>query len=186
LEQPDFELQHIYRAFISKESNFIQAELYQNSLAVSKCNAQILYYDCTNYFFEIEQEEGLKQYGPFKENSPNPIVEMGLFMDGDGIPLAFSIHSGNTNEQLTLQPLEKKILEDFSLAKFVVCTDAGLSSTDNRKFNNLGERAFITTQSVKKLKKHLKEWVLATDGWHPGQSNNIPPQLFASLPVGNG
>jgi len=168
LEQPDFELQHIYRALevISKESDFIQSELYKNSLTVSKRNDKILYYDCTNYFFEIEQEEGIKQYGPSKENRPNPIVEMGLFMDGDGIPLAFSIHSGNTNEQQTLQPLEKKILEDFSLAKFVVCTDAGLSSTDNRKFNNLGERAFITTQSIKKLKKHLKEWALATDGWH--------------------
>ncbi len=168
LEQPDFELQHIYRALevISKESDFIQSELYKNSLAISKRNDRILYYDCTNYFFEIEQEEGIKQYGPSKENRPNPIVEMGLFMDGDGIPLAFSIHSGNTNEQQTLQPLEKKILEDFSLSKFVVCTDAGLSSTDNRKFNDTGERAFITTQSIKKLKKHLKEWALATDGWH--------------------
>lgn len=168
LEKPDFELQHIYRALevISKESDFIQSELYKNSLAVSRRNDKILYYDCTNYFFEIEQEEGIKQYGPSKENKPNPIVEMGLFMDGDGIPLAFSIHSGNTNEQLTLQPLEKKILEDFSLAKFVVCTDAGLSSMDNRKFNNQGERAFITTQSVKKLRKHLKEWALATGGWH--------------------
>ena len=167
LEQPDFELQHIYRALevISKESDFIQSELYKNSLTVSKRNDKILYYDCINYFFEIEQEEGIKQYGPSKENRPNPIVEMGLFMDGDGIPLAFSIHSGNTNEQQTLQPLEKKILEDFSLAKFVVCTDAGLSSIDNRKFNNLGKRAFITTQSIKKLKKHLKEWALATDGW---------------------
>jgi transposase len=168
LEQPEFELQHIYRALevISKESDFIQAELYKNSLAISKRNDKILYYDCTNYFFEIEQEDGIKQYGPSKEHRPNPIVEMGLFMDGDGIPLAFSIHEGNTNEQLTLQPLEKKIIEDFSLAKFVVCTDAGLSSTDNRKFNNLGERSFITTQSVKKLKKYLKEWALATGGWH--------------------
>ena len=168
LEQPAFKLQHIYRALevISKESDFIQSELYKNSLAVSKRNDKILYYDCTNYFFEIEQEEGIKQYGPSKENRPNPIVEMGLFMDGDGIPLAFSIHSGNTNEQLTLQPMEKKILQDFSLAKFVVCTDAGLSSMDNRKFNNQDERAFITTQSIKKLKKHLKEWALATEGWH--------------------
>lgn len=168
LEQPDFELQHIYRALevISKESDFIQSELYKNSLAVSKRNDKILYYDCTNYFFEIEQEDGIKQYGPSKEHRPNPIVEMGLFMDGDGIPLAFSIHSGNTNEQQTLQPLEKKIMEDFSLAKFVVCTDAGLSSSNNRKFNNLGERAFITTQSIKKLKKHLKEWALANTGWH--------------------
>jgi len=167
LEQPDFEMQHVYRALevIAKESDFIQAVLYKNSLSVSRRNDKILYYDCTNYFFEIEQENGVKQYGPSKENRPNPIVEMGLFMDGDGIPLAFSIHSGNTNEQLTLQPLEQKILDDFSLAKFVVCTDAGLSSADNRKFNNKGERAFITTQSIKKLKKHLKAWALATDGW---------------------
>lgn len=167
LEQPEFELQHVYRALevISKESDFIQSELYKNSLAVSKRNDKILYYDCTNYFFEIEQEDGIKQYGPSKEHRPNPIVEMGLFMDGDGIPLAFSIHEGNTNEQQTLQPLEKKIIKDFSLAKFVVCTDAGLSSMDNRKFNNLEERAFITTQSIKKLKKHLKEWALAKGGW---------------------
>jgi transposase len=167
LEQPDFEIQHVYRALevIAKESDFIQAQLYKNSLAVSKRNDKILYYDCTNYFFEIEQEDGDKQYGPSKENRPNPIVEMGLFMDGDGIPLAFSIHSGNTNEQLTLQPLEQKILDDFSLARFVVCTDGGLSSSANRKFNNKGERAFITTQSIKKLKKHLKAWVLESEGW---------------------
>lgn len=167
LEPPDFALQHVYRALevIAKESDLIQAELYKNSLAVSKRNDKILYYDCTNYFFETEQEDGIRQYGPSKEHRPNPIVEMGLFMDGNGIPLAFSIHSGSTNEQLTLRPLEKKILADFSLARFVVCTDAGLSSADNRKFNTKGERSFITTQSVKKLKKHLKEWALAADGW---------------------
>lgn len=168
LEPPDFELHQIYRALeiIAKETDFIQAELYKNSLALSKRNDKILYYDCTNYYFEIEQEDGIKQYGPSKENKPNPIIEMGLFMDGDGIPLAFSIHSGNTNEQLTLQPLETKILEDFGLSKFVVCTDAGLSSLSNRKFNTKGERAFVTTQSVKKLKKHLKQWALAPDGWY--------------------
>lgn len=167
LEKPDFDIQHIYRALevISKETDFIQSELYKNSLKVSKRNSGILYYDCTNYFFEIEQEQGLKQYGYSKEHKPNPIVQMGLFMDGDGIPLAFNITKGNTNEQLTLKPLEQKILDDFKLSKFVVCTDAGLASNDNRKFNDQGERAFITTQSVKKLKKHLKDWALSNDGW---------------------
>lgn len=87
-------------------------------------------------------------------------------MDGDGIPLAFSIHSGNTNEQKTLKPLEEKILKDFELSKFIVCTDAGLSSIDNRKFNNKNDRAFITTQSEKKLKKHLKQWALEPTDWH--------------------
>lgn len=173
LEQPNFELQHVYRALevIAKESDFIQSELYKNSLSVSKRNDRILYYDCTNYFFEIEQEDGLKQYGPSKEHRPNPIVQMGLFMDGDGIPLAFNINRGNANEQKTLKPLEKQILKDFKLSKFIVCTDAGLSSTDNRKFNNIGERAFITTQSVKKLKKHLKQWALDTSGWAHSSSD---------------
>ena len=175
LEQPDFELQHVYRALevIAKETDFIQSELYENSLNISKRNDCILYYDCTNYFFEIEEENGLKQYGFGKDHKPNPIVEMGLFMDGDGIPLAFSIHSGNTNEQTTLMPLEEKILNDFKLSKFIVCTDAGLSSMDNRKFNSKKGRAFITTQSVKKLKKHLKEWALSPTGWHLSGSNEV-------------
>lgn len=171
LEQPNFKLHQIYRALvvIAEKMDFIQSELYKNSLSISKRNDKVLYYDCTNYFFEIEQEDGLRQYGHGKDNKPNPIVEMGLFMDGDGIPLAFSIHEGNKNEQLTLQPLERKILKDFELSKFIVCTDAGLSSLGNRRFNSTQERSFITTQSIKKLKKHLNEWALAPDGWHiPG------------------
>lgn len=167
IEQPNFELQHIYRALevIAKEADLIQSSLYNNSLKISKRNTGVLYYDCTNYFFEIEQEEGLKQYGHSKEHKPNPIVQMGLFMDGDGVPLAFSINRGNINEQLTLKPLEEKILTDFDLSRFIVCTDAGLASESNRKFNNKGERAFITTQSIKKLKTHLKEWALDPKGW---------------------
>ena len=167
IEQPNFELHDIYRALevVSKENEFIQAELYKNSLNVSKRNTGVLYYDCTNYFFELEQENGLKQYGPSKEHRPNPIVQMGLFMDGDGIPLAFNITPGNTNEQTTLRPLEEKILEDFKLSRFIVCTDAGLASTANRKFNNKQERAFITTQSIKKLKKAIMDWALNKDSW---------------------
>lgn len=168
IEQPGFELQHVYRALevIAKKADFIQSSLYSNSVKISKRNTGVLYYDCTNYFFEIEQEDGKKQYGPSKEHRPNPIVQMGLFMDGDGIPLAFSINKGNTNEQLTLKPLEKKILSDFDLSKFIVCTDAGLASENNRKFNDKDGRAFITTQSIKKLKAHLKKWALDPSGWH--------------------
>ena len=167
LEPPLFELHHVYRALdvICREDPYIQSELYKNSKRLSKRNDRVLFYDCTNFFFEIEQEENLKQYGPSKEHRPNPIVEMGLFMDGDGIPLAFSIHAGNTNEQQTLIPLEQQITADFQHAKFIVCTDAGLSSCENRRFNDIEDRAFITTQSVKKLKKHLKEWCLDKSGW---------------------
>jgi transposase len=175
MEQPSFDLHQIYRALeiIAKEADFIQASIYANSLAVSKRNTRVLYYDCTNYFFEIEQESGIKQYGYSKEHRPNPIVQMGLFMDGDGVPLAVYIGKGNTNEQLTLKPLEKKILSDFNCSKFIVCTDAGLASNSNRQFNNQGERAFINTQSVKKLKKHLKEWALSPQGWLLPGDNSI-------------
>lgn len=175
IEPPNFVLHQIYRALgiIAKESDYIQSEIYNNSLKIAKRNSGILYYDCTNYYFEIEQEDGLKQYGYAKDHKPNPIVQMGLFMDGNGIPLAFSITKGNTNEQLTLKPLEEKILDDFNLSKFVVCTDAGLASEANRKFNDKKGRAFITTQSVKKLKKHLKEWSLNPDGWHLPNDDKI-------------
>lgn len=173
LEQPKFKLQHIYRALeiIAKENDFIQSELYKNSLHVLKRNTGVLYYDCTNYFFEIEEENGIKQYGISKEHRPNPIVQMGLFMDGNGMPLAFNINSGNTNEQVTMTPLEEKIIKDFELSKFVVCTDAGLASNNNRKFNDKDDRAFITTQSIKKLKNYLKEWSLEPSGWNLVGSN---------------
>ena len=175
LEQPDFELQNIYRALgiIANETEDIESAVYKNSLNVVNRNTKILYYDCTNYFFEIEEAEGIKQYGKSKENRPLPIVQMGLFMDGDGFPLAFVIDSGNTNEQVTLKPLEKQIIKDFELSKFVVCTDAGLASIENRKFNEVQDRSFIVTQSLKKIKGHLKEWALSKDGWHKLNSKKI-------------
>lgn len=167
IEQPKFELHQVYRALstLSENSDMIQAELYKRSKKIVKRNTGILFYDCTNYFFELEKESGLKQYGPSKEHRPNPIVQMGLFMDKSGIPLAFCINPGNQNEQLSLKPLEQQIMRDFELSKFVVCTDAGLSSDANRKFNNYGERSFITTQSIKKLNKELKDWCLDPKGW---------------------
>lgn len=127
-------------------------------------NSKVLYYDCTNFFFEIEQEDGIRQYGPSKEHRSSLIVEMGLFMDGDGIPLAYCLHSGDTNEQVTLQPLEEKIVHDFNLSRFIVCTDGGISSLSNRKFNTRGERAFVTTQSINEFKGSFKTMGLGPEG----------------------
>lgn len=167
LENPGIDLHQIYRALsiIANESDFIMKEVYKNSIAITKRNTNILYYDCTNFFFETETSKGLRQYGVSKENRPNPIVQLGLFMDADGIPLAFCVNAGNTNEQTTLKPIEQKIISDYGKSKFIVCTDAGLASTANRKFNNVADRAFVTTQSVKQLKGFLKEWALSPDGW---------------------
>ncbi len=175
LEKPSYALEDVYRALtvIGEEKDFIQSELYRFSKDYGKRNDGILYYDCTNYYFEIEQERGLAKYGPSKEHRPNPIVEMGLFMDGEGIPLAFCLHDGNTNEQKTLRPLEEQIMNDFGHSKFIVCTEAGLSSAANRKFNDIKDRAFITTQSIKKMKAYQKEWALSPKGWRLPGCNEI-------------
>lgn len=167
MEPPKFELHQIYRALsvISENSDLIQAELYKRSKKIIKRSTGVLFYDCTNFFFELEEEAGIKKYGVSKEHRPNPIVQMGLFMDKSGIPLAFCINPGNQNETLSLKPLEQQIMRDFELSKFVICTDAGLSSDANRRFNNYGERSFITTQSIKMLKTEFKEWCLDPTGW---------------------
>lgn len=172
LEQPKCNLHQIYRALgvIAKENDFFQAELYKNSQSVIAPRKEILYYDCTNYYFEIEEEDDFRKYGVSKEHRPNPIVQMGLFMDADGIPLSFSVFDGNQNEQPSMTPLEEKILKDFGTSDFIVCTDSGLSSTANRKFNSIQERGFVTTQSVKKLKGFLQDFCLDDDGWYiPGE-----------------
>ena len=169
IEQPSFEYNDLLRSLevLSKENDFIQSELYKHSLKYSKRNDKILFYDCTNYYFEIETDDDFRKYGKSKENRPNPIIGMGLFLDGDGIPLTFDTFPGNQNEQPTLKPLEKKIIKDFNNSEFIVCTDAGLASSANRKFNNISGRKFVTTQSLKKIKQFLKDWSLdLSKGWH--------------------
>lgn len=167
LEKPSYKLHDVYRALdvLGSECDLIQAELYKNSHFLGARNDKVLYYDCSNYYFEIEQEDGNKKYGKSKEHRPNPIIQMGLFMDGDGIPLAFSTFAGNANEQTSLKPLEKKILGEFGCQKFIYCSDAGLGSESIREYNHMGERAYIVTQSIKKLKKEEKEWALDPQGF---------------------
>ena len=167
MEKPAYKLHDVYRALdvLGNECDFIQSEAYKNSHFIGKRNDQILYYDCTNYYFEIEQEDGDKKYGKSKEHRPNPIIQMGLFMDSDGIPLAFSLFPGNTNEQKSLKPLEQKLIRDFACRKFIYCSDAGLASEDIRTYNHLGERAFIVTQSIKKLPAEDKTWALNKSGF---------------------
>ena len=167
LEKPSYELHDVYLALdvLGTECDLIQAEVYKSSHFLGKRNDKILYYDCSNYYFEIEQEDGNKKYGKSKEHRPNPIIQMGLFMDGDGIPLAFSLFPRNANEQISLKPLEKKVLEDFGCQKFIYCSDAGLGSESIREYNHMGERAYIVTQSIKKLKKDEKEWALNPQGF---------------------
>ena len=145
VEQPTFNLHDIYRSLsvLSKESEFIQSELYKNSQMLLLRRNDILYYDCTNHYFEIEQEDDLRKYGKSKQHQPLPIVGMGMFMDHDGIPLAFDIFPGNTNEQPILKPLEQKLIDDYGVDSIIICTDADLSSNANRKFNDktlFGER----------------------------------------------
>lgn len=167
LDVPDISLEQVYRALsvLSGECDAIQAAVYKNSLKVGERNSRVVYYDCTNYYFETEEASGLRQYGVSKEHRPNPIVQMGMFLDADDIPMAFCINGGSANEQASLRPLEKKLKEDFGLSKLVICTDAGLSSKENRRGDGRSDRAFITVQSLKKLNAKMREWALDKKGW---------------------
>ena len=161
------ELHQVYRALdvIAEHSDDIQAFVYKSTEAYSKRNTDVLYYDCTNFFFETDTEDELRRYGRSKENRPLPLVQMGMFIDGDGIPLAVTVFPGNQSEQGSLKPLEAKILKDFELSRFIVCTDAGLASEANRRFNSRADRRYVVTQSLKTLAEPVQAWALEPMGW---------------------
>ena len=178
IEQPTFKLHDEYRAlsYITENMDYIQEQLFNNSKNVIKRNSKVIYYDCTNYFFEIDNEDDLRKYGISKEHKPNPIVGMGLFMDGDGLPLSCNIYPGNQNEQKTLIPEESKIVDNFKLddTKIILCTDAGLASDEIKKYNIKDNRAFVITQSLKKLKDEYKSQVFNKTGWRiAGDLKNV-------------
>lgn len=172
-EQPGCTLEQVYRALslLAEEFNEIQADVYKRSLKLEKRNTQVVYYDLTNYFFECEEEGGLVQFGHCKEGRPLPIVQMGLFTDHDGFPLAMCVEPGNKAETGTLKPMEQILKDKFGLSKLVVCTDGGLSSYENRKNDSVGDRSFVTVQSLKKLKGYLQEWALDCKGWRTAGSD---------------
>ena len=178
IEQPKFKLHDEYRSlsYIAKNMDYIQEALFNNSKNVINRNSNIIYYDCTNYFFEIDNEDNLRKYGVSKEHRPNPIVGMGLFMDGDGLPLSCNIYPGSMNEQKTLIPEETKIVDKFKLdtTKIILCTDAGLASDEIKKFNIKDNRAFVITQSLKKLPEEIKQQVFDKLEWRiPNDLKNI-------------
>lgn len=173
-EKPQVEYQHMIRFLdiLDRNSDQYLKHLFDNSKNIVKRDTSVMYYDCTNYFFETEKPDeeivdevtgeiilGLRQFGISKENKTSPIVEMGLIMDSRGIPISMCIHPGNTNEQLTAVPLEKEVIKMNGNKKFIYCADAGLGSYNIRKFNDMGGRAYIVTQSVKKLGQEIKDIV---------------------------
>ncbi|MFR6331042.1 MAG: transposase [Eisenbergiella sp.] len=154
LEPPKYSLQDVYRALsvLAEESDFIQSELYQNSNFVHPRNKKILYYDCTNFYFEIEQEDELRRYGKAR-NTVQSDRDHGIVHGCGRDPLAFDIFPGNQNEQTTLKPLEQKIIRDFNCSEFIFCSDSGLGSLNNRRFNSFANRAYVITHSLKKMKE---------------------------------
>ena len=167
VDAPDFSLDDIYNFLevLAKEMTPLQKSLYEATKKELSRRTGVIYYDCTNYYFEIEKEDSLRRYGKSKEHRPNPIVQMGMFMDADGLPLAFCINPGNTSEQQTLKPLEEILANEFDLSEFVVCTDAGLASISNRQYNTTEGRNYIVTQSIPSLPKLMKDWALDKAGW---------------------
>lgn len=180
-EKPQVEYQHMIRFLdiLDRNSDKYLKHLFDNSENIVKRDTSVMYYDCTNYFFETEKPDeeivdevtgeiilGLRQFGISKENKTSPIVEMGLIMDSRGIPISMCIHPGNTNEQLTAIPLEKEVIRMTGNKKFIYCADAGLGSYNIRKFNDMGGRAYIVTQSVKKLGQEIKNIVFNDSNYH--------------------
>lgn len=165
IKTPSFELEDVYRALgvFARESDFIQSSVYRNSLKSGSRDTRIIYYDCSNYYFEIEEDDDFRKYGHSKEHRPNPIVQLGMFMDADGLPLAFCVNPGNTPETQTMQPLEEKLADNFSLSSFVACTDGGLGCVDNRMYNMTEGRDYITVLSLKKMRPHLQDWATEAD-----------------------
>lgn len=173
-ERPRFDYQHVLRGMDVLSENFDNyiCHLYEASSKIIKRDTTVCYYDCTNYYSEIETAdedivdeytgeiiEGFRKYGLSKDHKPNPLVQMGLFMDSDGIPMSMCLTKGNEAEMNTVLPLEKKLVRIIKNSDFIYCADAGLGSYDIRKFNAMGGRRFIVTQSLKKLPDTLKEAV---------------------------
>lgn len=168
IEDRKLKLENFYRSLdvIASDVNDLQGAIYRHTLGSIGRHTGVIYYDCTNVFFETESDDDFRKYGHSKENRPNPLVQIGMFMDMDGLPLAMCVNPGNTSEQKTLQPLEEVLAEKFGLSKFVVCTDGGLGSKSNRKYNVTEDRNYITVQSLKKLSSHYQDWATSPQGWH--------------------
>ena len=188
IEDRKLRLENFYRSLdvIASDINDLQGAIYRHTLESIGRQTAVIYYDCTNVFFETESDDDFRKYGHSKENRPNPLVQIGMFMDMDGLPLAMCVNPGNTSEQKTLQPLEEVLADKFGLSKFVVCTDGGLGSKSNRKYNVTEDRNFITVQSLKKLNAHYQEWATSPNGWHlrPRLKDDIDTRCMQTYDLG--
>ena len=166
-EPPDYDLQHVYRSLSLMAKNFdlIEEKAFKGMKKYADVDTSVTYYDCTNFYFEIEEEDGFRTYGKSKENRPNPIVQMGLFLDRNGLPISMCINPGRTNEQKTMIPLEKLMTERFGIEKFVVCADCGLSGKRNLRFNSTENHGFVVTKSLKKVSEDVRARLMGDGGW---------------------
>ena len=166
-EPPDYDLQHVYRSLSLMAKNFdlIEEKAFKGMKKYADVDTSVTYYDCTNFYFEIEEEDGFRTYGKSKENRPNPIVQMGLFLDRNGLPISMCINPGKTNEQKTMIPLEKLMTERFGIEKFVVCADCGLSGKRNLRFNSTENHGFVVTKSLKKVSEDVRARLMGDGGW---------------------
>ena len=166
-ESPDYDLQHVYRSLSLMAKNFdlIEEKAFKGMKKYADVDTSVTYYDCTNFYFEIEEEDGFRTYGKSKENRPNPIVQMGLFLDRNGLPISMCINPGKTNEQKTMIPLEKLMTERFGIEKFVVCADCGLSGKKNLRFNSTENHGFVVTKSLKKVSEDVRARLMGDGGW---------------------
>ena len=166
-ENSDFSIDDVYRALtlMNKHRDAIQLFIYDHIKEQYGRNTEIVYYDVTNYYFEIDEPDELRRKGVSKEHRPDPIVQMGLLMDTFGMPIAYKLFKGNDNDCTTLLPVLKEIRKDFNLGRIIVVADKGLNTGENIYYNLKRGNGYVFSQSVRRANKELKAYVLKDNGY---------------------
>lgn len=191
-----YDLHQSYR-FLTDLNNCkdeLQSYLFKKTKEIIELDTSVLMYDLTNFYFETEEEDidfldgdnilqyGFRKYGKSKENRPNPIVHMGLFVDKNGIPISFTVEKGNTNEQETVLPIETRIIKEYGESKYIYCSDAGLNSYAIRFFNMMQGRNYVVTHSLKKTEEKEKDLIFKDLNWkYKDNDESVSLEYFKSL-----
>jgi transposase len=177
-EHSNFSLNDVYRS-LTQFSKYIEACLRHINENISSRNTDVIYYDVTNYYFEIDKADNLRKKGFSKEHRPDPIVQMGLFMDSDGIPISYKLYPGNTNDCETLRPGLAEIKRNSDFGRVIVVADKGINSQKNIVFNLLQGDGYVYSQTVRAGHKELKDFVLDESDYRQiGEGYKIKSRVY--------
>lgn len=180
-ENTNFSLKDVYRflSYIEPKKDELIKYIYDNSKEQYGRNTECLYYDVTNYYFEIDEPDELRKKGVSKEHRPDPIVQMGLFQDAKGIPLSYKLFEGNTNDSVTMRPILSELQDNYDIKKVIVVADKALNSGNNIAYNLAMGNGYVFSQMVRGANTELKEYVLNQDGYiFKGENYKIKSRIY--------